>query len=306
MRFVAFGDGTRTGLAAADAGGGHRGLLEGEPGYPGYLGAILGGGEAGLAAAHDRLLAGREVDLCAVELLPPLPAPGKILCVGLNYVDHSAESGFEPPSYPTLFARFPSSLIGHGAAIVRPQVSTQLDYEGELVAVIGKKGRHIAQAQALEHVVGYSIFNDGSVRDYQHKTPQWTMGKNFDGTGAFGPAFVTADELPPGAKGLRLETRLNGQVVQSASTDDMIFDVATLVSILSEAMTLLPGGRDRRRHAVGGGRRQEAALVHEARRRLRGGDRAHRHPAQPDRRRAGGGVLSLRRAGGLRGGRTRR
>ena len=241
MRFAAYRDGARTGLATADADGAYHGLLADEAGYPGDLGFLLAGGAGGLEAARDRLLAGPEVDLDEVELLPPLAAPGKILCVGLNYVDHSAESGFEPPTYPTLFARFASGLIGHGAPIVRPQVSTQLDYEGELVAVIGRGGRHIPPDAALDHVAGYSIFNDGSVRDYQFKSPQWTVGKNFDDTGAFGPVLVTADELPSGAGGLKLETRLNGEVVQSAVTSEMIFDVASLVSTLSQAMTLLPG-----------------------------------------------------------------
>ena len=125
--------------------------------------------------------------------------------------------------------------------IIRPRESEALDYEGELVAVVGRAGRHIAPTEALSHVFGYFIANDGSLRDYQHRTPQWTVGKNFDCSGAFGPVLVTADELPPGAAGLRLETRLNGEVVQSSSTDRMIFDVATLVSIISEVMTLLPG-----------------------------------------------------------------
>jgi acylpyruvate hydrolase len=107
--------------------------------------------------------------------------------------------------------------------------------------VIGKGGRHIPAAAALDHVIGYSIFNDVSVRDYQFKTPQWTVGKNFDDTGAFGPSLVTADELPPGCKGLLLQTRLNGEVVQSASTDDMVFDVATLIAVISEAITLRSG-----------------------------------------------------------------
>ena len=144
-------------------------------------------------------------------------------------------------TYPTIFARFASSLIGHGAPILRPAASVQLDYEGEMVAVIGKGGRHIAKNQALDHVIGYSIFNDASIRDFQTKSPQWTVGKNFDGTGAFGPVFVTADELPPGGKGLRIQTRLNGEIVQNASTDDMIFDVVSLISIISEAITLEPG-----------------------------------------------------------------
>jgi 2-keto-4-pentenoate hydratase/2-oxohepta-3-ene-1,7-dioic acid hydratase in catechol pathway len=132
-------------------------------------------------------------------------------------------------------------MMGHGSPIVRPKVSMQLDYEGELVAVIGKAGRHIAKADALSHVAGYSICNDASVRDYQFKSAQWTIGKNFDNTGPFGPVFVTADALPPGAAGLQLQTRLNGVVVQSASTSSLIFDVATLVSLLSEAVCLLPG-----------------------------------------------------------------
>ncbi len=192
-----------------------------------------------MEAAVGKAGGGRRLD--EIRLRPVIPEPGKIICVGLNYVDHSAESGFKQPDYPTLFGRFASSLIGHKAPMIRPRVSDQLDYEGEIVAVIGRKGRHIPKAAALDHVIGYSIFNEGSIRDYQFKAPQWTVGKNFDGTGAFGPAFVTADELPPGCKGLRLETRLNGEVVQSASTNDMVFDVESLVSIISEAITLMPG-----------------------------------------------------------------
>lgn len=181
------------------------------------------------------------LDLTKVEFLPPIGAPGKIICVGLNYADHTEESGYKQPDHPTLFPRFTSSLIGAGAPIVRPFVSSALDFEGELVAVIGRAGRHIEKRSALDHVAGYSIFNDGSIRDFQHRTPQWTLGKNFDGTGAFGPFFVSADELPAGAAGLRIETRLNGEVVQSSNTDKLIFDVATLVSTISEALTLEPG-----------------------------------------------------------------
>jgi len=173
-----------------------------------------------------------------VSFLPPLIRPPKIVCVGLNYPSHADESGFVAPEFPTLFARFRSSLIGHGAPLVKPPQSEQLDFEGEMVAIIGKAGKDIHRSRALDHVIGYSIFNDASVRDYQLKTPQWTAGKNFDGTGALGPWIVTPDELPTGAAGLKLETRLNGQVVQSASTTDMIFDVATLVSLLSTFMTL--------------------------------------------------------------------
>jgi len=240
VRFVRFQDGGAEGLALL-TGAVARGLTAGEPGYPGNLDVLVAGGFAALESAAAALGAGRVIDLGAVTFLAPLPAPEKVICVGLNYRDHSAESGFKQPDYPTLFSRFNSSLIAHMAPIVRPLVSTQLDFEGELVAVIGKGGRHIALADALDHVIAYSIFNDASIRDYQFKSPQWTVGKNFDDTGAFGPVLVTADELPPGAKGLKLLTRLNGAVVQEASTSDMVFDVATLIATISEAMTLKAG-----------------------------------------------------------------
>ncbi|WP_046866712.1 fumarylacetoacetate hydrolase family protein [Microvirga massiliensis] len=241
MRFACFKQNGRDGLAAAEANGPFRGRYVDDEKCPGDLLECLADGHVGLAEAARRLLSGHDIDLDAVELLPPLPLPGKIICIGLNYAEHSAESGFEVPSYPAVFSRFPSSLIGHGSPIVRPRVSHQLDYEGEFVAVIGRGGRDIPKEAALDHVVGYSLFNDASIRDYQLRTTQWTLGKNFDRTGAFGPYVMTADELPPGCAGLRLQTRLNGQIVQDASTDDLIFDVATLVSSLSEAFTLAPG-----------------------------------------------------------------
>jgi 2-keto-4-pentenoate hydratase/2-oxohepta-3-ene-1,7-dioic acid hydratase in catechol pathway len=194
-----------------------------------------------LSEAAAMLAGGDRVDVATVTILPPLSRPSKIVCVGLNYAEHAKEAAMQPQAYPSLFTRFASTLIGHRQLIERPLSSVQLDFEGELVAVIGRGGRHIEKSRALDHVAGWSIFNDVSVRDYQFKTTQWTMGKNFDATGPFGPCLVTADELPPGGKGLRLETRLNGAVVQSASTDDMIFDVATLIALISEAMTLEPG-----------------------------------------------------------------
>ena len=181
------------------------------------------------------------LDRTAIAWLPPLQTPEKILCVGLNYVDHAGESRLDVPTYPVFFARFASTLVGHQAPLVRPASSDSLDYEGELVAVIGRAGRHIAKSEALAHVAGYTIFNEASVRMFQFKSSQWTMGKNFDDTGACGPVFVTADELPPGAQGIRVQTCINGAVEQDASTADMIFDVATLVSLASDAMTLRPG-----------------------------------------------------------------
>jgi len=241
MRFLTFRQGWQHGLAVSDADGTLHGALAHEPGFPGPLAGLLALGPEALGAAGRRLLECRTLSEQDITVLPPLPAPPKIICVGLNYLDHSREGGFEPPSFPTLFARFPTSLAGHRSPLVRPRVSKQLDYEGELVAVIGRGGRHIEKAAALEHVAGYSIFNDGSVRDYQMRTPQWTAGKNFDGTGGFGPWLVTADELPPGARGLKLRTRLAGQLVQSASTADLIFDVATLIALISEVLTFEPG-----------------------------------------------------------------
>uniref|UniRef100_UPI003F499C3D fumarylacetoacetate hydrolase family protein n=1 Tax=Cupriavidus necator TaxID=106590 RepID=UPI003F499C3D len=184
---------------------------------------------------------GETLDAAGIAYLPPLARPPKILCIGLNYADHTKESQYEQPDYPTIFLRVQTSLIAHQAPLVRPRVSDSLDFEGEIAVVMAKGGRHIDKEDALSHVAGYALFNEGSVREYQFKSPQWTVGKNFDGTGAFGPDLVTADELPPGARGLLLQTRLNGEVVQSASTDDMVFDVATLISVISEAMTLEPG-----------------------------------------------------------------
>ena len=240
MRFIRFEDAHGAGLAVEAKGLAH-GLHESDAGFPGTLATLVAKGQRALRQAGETLAAGPVVDLGKAKFLPPFPTPPKIICVGLNYRDHSAESGFKQPDYPTLFTRFATSLVGHGAPVVRPKVSDKFDYEGELVAVIGNGGRHISKANALDHVAGYSIFNDVSVRDYQFKSPQWTVGKNFDGTGPFGPAFVTADELPAGAKGLRLQTRLNGQIMQDANTDDMVFDIATLIVTISEAITLESG-----------------------------------------------------------------
>lgn len=171
----------------------------------------------------------------------PFEGQGKFICVGLNFTDHAKEGGNPIPEYPALFLRVPSSLIAHGEPLVCPKASPTLDYEAELTIVIGKGGRHIPQAEALDHVFGYTMFNDGSVRAYQRKSTQWTAGKNFDATGPVGPVVVTADELPPGATGLRIRSILNGQVMQDGNTNDFIFSVAQVVAIVSEIMTLEPG-----------------------------------------------------------------
>jgi acylpyruvate hydrolase len=232
---------SRKGVALREAGE-IRGILEGDYGYPGKLEDIIRAGQSGLSALAASIGAkGRVFAEGEFSFEPPLRDVSKIVCVGLNYFDHTSESGFTQPDYPTLFARFPSSLIGQDAPLVMPKLSEQFDFEGELAVVIGKGGRAISKAAALDHVLGYSVFNDASLRDYQFKSPQWTAGKNFDGTGAFGPFLVTADELPAGCKGLTLETRLNGVTVQKAKIDEMVFDVATLIETLSAFMTLEPG-----------------------------------------------------------------
>lgn len=176
-----------------------------------------------------------------IHFTPLIHRPEKIICLGLNYADHAKEGGHARPDYPSFFMRGPSSLTAHQSPIIRPKVSTKLDYEAELAFVISKQARHCTLENALEHLAGYSIFNDGSVRDYQRKSTQWTIGKNFDQTGAFGPWLVTPDELPQGATGLQIQSRLNGQIMQNANTKDFLWGVAETIVLITECMTLEPG-----------------------------------------------------------------
>ena len=239
MRIVHFEKGGIPGIAADDGSGWH-GLMERESGFPGALPELIAQGADLLRIARD-LLPAHAIDLSAVRMLPPVPKPPKILCVGLNYNDHLEESGLKKPVYPEIFARFATSLIAHGEPIRLPPESSTLDYEAELAVVIGRRGRRINRDKALDHVAGYSLFNDATIRDFQLRTPQWTMGKNFDGTGAFGPWLVTPDAVPPGASGLRIQGRLNGRVMQDSRTDLLIFGVAALIELISVAMSLEPG-----------------------------------------------------------------
>lgn len=200
------------------------------------------GQQAGLLdSVRDAAARATAVPLASVRQLPCIPRPGKILCLGVNYVDHAKEGGNTIADYPAVFLRSATSLLAHGAPLKVPAISDKLDYEAEFALVISRTARCVSEADALSHVFGYACFNDGSVRDYQRKTTQWTVGKNFDGTGAFGPWLVTADELPPGAAGLRIQSRLNGQVMQDANTSDMAFNVVRTISLLSHAMTLEAG-----------------------------------------------------------------
>ena len=207
------------------------------------LGLIESGEQAFQAAEAAARQAGAEArrPLDGLRFLPPLPNPSKIICLGLNYADHAAEGGHAKPDYPSFCFRGPSSLVAHGAPLIRPLCSETLDYEAELVAVVGRRCRHVSESDALAVIAGYSVFNEATIREYQRRTSQWTIGKNFDGTGGFGPHFITADDLPPGAKGLRIQSRLNGKVMQDDNTSNMLFGVAETVALLTECLTLEPG-----------------------------------------------------------------
>jgi 2-keto-4-pentenoate hydratase/2-oxohepta-3-ene-1,7-dioic acid hydratase in catechol pathway len=196
---------------------------------------------AEVKAAAVKAPASAKLALSSVKAALPITPPGKIICVGLNYALHAKEGGHPIPAYPSFFLRVATSLIPAGAPVIRPRISIELDYECELTVVIGRKGRHIPEREALEYVFGYTLFNDVSVRDFQRKTTQWTPGKNFDATGPLGPMVVTADALPPGAAGLRITTRVNGETLQDSNTSDLIFPVPRIVALLSEFMTLEPG-----------------------------------------------------------------
>jgi acylpyruvate hydrolase len=229
------------------------GLVEGETvidlggadaSLPKDLAGLIAAGPAALAsvkAAAGKAPASAKQMLGTVKAALPIARPDKFICVGLNYALHAKEGGHPIPTYPSFFLRVPTSLTAPGASVLRPKASIQLDYECELTIVIGKGGRRIPEAQALDHVFGYTLFNDVSVRDFQRKTSQWMPGKNFDSTGPLGPWIVTADELPPGASGLRIMTRVNGETMQDSNTSDMIFSTARIIALLSEFMTLEPG-----------------------------------------------------------------
>ena len=204
----------------------------------GFFPSLKSAIEAGaIASGEVAKAAGESLALSKIEYLPVLPDPAKILCVGLNYEEHRRETGRNQVAHPTIFTRFADSQIGHGALITRPRESTQLDYEGELAIVIGKGGRRIPASSASAHIAGYSCYNDASVRDWQAHTTQFIPGKNFPGTGAFGPCLVTPEEFGvPEAQ--RLQTRLNGRVMQNATLAQMIFPIATIIEYCSSFTTL--------------------------------------------------------------------
>jgi 2-keto-4-pentenoate hydratase/2-oxohepta-3-ene-1,7-dioic acid hydratase in catechol pathway len=205
--------------------------------YPDLKSAIA---SCALHEAAEQAGASKRYRLSGLEWLPVIPNPDKILCVGLNYEMHRKETGRAEVDNPTIFTRFANSQTGHLANIVRPRVSHELDFEGELAIIIGKAGRYISRADAWGHIAGYACYNDGSVRDFQRHTHQFTPGKNFPDTGAFGPWMMTPDEL--GELGpLRIQTRVNGQVVQDATFEQMIFDIPRIIEYCSSFTGLEPG-----------------------------------------------------------------
>jgi acylpyruvate hydrolase len=206
-----------------------------------FLAASTDEQEQILAWATRQFDRGEQVlSLDKVELGPPVPNPEKILCVGLNYPEHAAEAGADIPPVPTFFAKFCNSLVGPTSPVVLPAVSSFIDYEGELVAVIGKRCKHVAEQEALAHVAGYTICNDVSARDLQMQTSQWTAGKAIDTFAPMGPGIVLATDIP-NPQALTLTTRVNGEIVQRESTSQMIFSVAATIAFLSSFMTLEPG-----------------------------------------------------------------
>ncbi|MBS0255519.1 MAG: fumarylacetoacetate hydrolase family protein [Proteobacteria bacterium] len=232
MRYVSF--------ARPDGSHGY-GRLDGDmvedlasPGAPATLKAALAAGTLAGQSGDSRL------PLASLTLLPPVPDPGKILCIGLNYGAHIAEMGRAAGGYPAVFTRWSDTLVAHGAPMVAPGESSQFDYEGELAVVIGKAGRRIAAERAMEHVAGFSILNDGSARDWQAHASQFTPGKNFPASAGFGPALVTPDEVPD-LCALRVQTRLNGELMQDQPVSDMIHPVAAIIAYCSRFTTLNPG-----------------------------------------------------------------
>jgi 2-keto-4-pentenoate hydratase/2-oxohepta-3-ene-1,7-dioic acid hydratase in catechol pathway len=213
---------------------------------PSDLGEVLKANGGDLTALSDlvrRAPAGARRPLAGLKYALPVSRPGKIVCLGLNYLEHVKEGTQRDniPKFPTIFMRCWTSLVAHESAIVRPLVSETLDYEAELVVIMSRRAKHLTMANALSCIAGYSCFNEGSVREFQRKTTQWDMGKNFDRTGGFGPWMITADEVPPGGKGLKIQSRLNGQVMQNDNTDNMMFPVAETLVYVTQGITLEPG-----------------------------------------------------------------
>ncbi len=221
-------------------------LQAADPKVPNELGALLTATKGDLSSVKDaakRAPASARQPLKGIKYALPVARPGKIICLGLNYLEHVKEGSQRDniPKFPTIFMRGLTSMVPHESPIVRPRVSETLDYEAELMLIVGKPAKHLTMANATSCVAGYSCSNEGSVREFQRKTTQWDMGKNFDRTGGFGPWMVTADELPDAGKGLKIESRLNGKVMQSDNTSNMMFPVPEMLVYITQGLTLEPG-----------------------------------------------------------------
>jgi len=221
-------------------------LQAADPKVPTDLGALLAGANgdlSGIKALAGRAPASARRPLKGLKYALPVGRPGKIICLGLNYLEHVKEGSQRDniPKFPTIFMRCLTSMVAHESPIIRPRVSETLDYEAELMLIVGKPAKHLTMANATSCVAGYSCSNEGSVREFQRKTTQWDMGKNFDRTGGFGPWMVTADELPDAGKGLKIESRLNHKVMQSDNTDNMMFPIAETIAYVTQGLTLEPG-----------------------------------------------------------------
>ena len=246
MKLVTFEEGgtTRSGALVTGADGARVvDLTRVDAQIPADMVALLAGGASTLDRARAAVAnapAAAQLDLAAVKLKAPVPRPGKIICIGLNYHDHAAESNQPVPEYPTVFCKYANVVIGPGDAIVLPTVSDEIDYEAEFAFVIGRTAKNVAEADALNYVAGYVPFNDVSARDYQMRTSQWTMGKTFDTFGPMGPALVTADEIAD-PHSLDIQLSIDGEVLQSSNTRHLIFSVQQLIADLSAVMTLEPG-----------------------------------------------------------------
>lgn len=233
MRLASFQFEGRTGFGIVEG----RSVVDISPLFPGLTLRMLLPHPERIAAARD---GGTVLPIEEIEWLAPVPDPPRIYCVGRNFKRAMAQAALEAPAHPILFARFASSQVGHGQGIVRPTVSRQFDYEGEVCVVVGRQGRHITESAALDYVAGYTCYNDGSVRDYQRHTSQDTPGKNFWRTAAVGPWITTSDEIPDPAE-LSLQTRLNGRIVQADRLDDLLFSVPQILAYLSQIAPLEPG-----------------------------------------------------------------
>jgi 2-keto-4-pentenoate hydratase/2-oxohepta-3-ene-1,7-dioic acid hydratase in catechol pathway len=242
MRLVTYQGSNGQRIAGERDGEGYVDLNDADPGLPASIKRLLALGPVGHQRAVAALAKGKPLKLPAESLLAPVPDPEKVICVGLNYADHARESGAPLPEEPVLFNKFPTALLAHGRPIVLPRVSSEVDYEAELVVVIGRGGRHIPRDRAWEHVAGYCPGHDVSARDWQLRKPgkQWLLGKTFDTFAPCGPALVTRDDVPEPGK-LRIQFRLNGRTMQDSNTDQLIFPIDELVAYVSQVCTLAPG-----------------------------------------------------------------